>query len=79
VTVTGLPLSYWEPQVDEMMSSLGPLRDCTILRDAGGASRGAALVMYEAPAAAQAAVQRLDGSLLHGRPISVVLGRQLPL
>ncbi|MCX7616939.1 hypothetical protein [Tepidiforma sp.] len=66
-------LSYLttEAELRDLFAPFGPAVPPHLVLDAAGISRGYALVPFDDPAAADAAVLALNGSLLHGRVIIV--------
>jgi len=73
VYVGGLPFSAEWQELKDHMKQAGNVEFASVLANEWGGSRGVGMVRYATPEEAQNAVDILNGSLMHGRPLLIDL------
>lgn len=58
------------------MQDFGHIISCRLQCDAAGQSQGFGFVQFEQPEQALAAIEKLDGSDFHGKPLQVMLHKR---
>lgn len=73
VYIANLPKSWKEGDLSEHFEKYGPLKHVKILSDSSGGSRGAGFVRYENSKMAAAAILDMDGKLMEGTNVPLVV------
>jgi RNA recognition motif-containing protein len=77
--VGNLPYDTTETDLEQVFSEIGEVREVTIVYDrVANRSKGFGFVELEDDAAAQAAIERLDGTQLGGRTVRVAEAQPRP-
>jgi polyadenylate-binding protein len=71
IYVKNLDTAVTKEQLDEMFGAHGKITSCAIMSNEKGESRGFGFINYETPEAAQAAVEKLNGTTVNGKQIYV--------
>lgn len=73
VYIANLPKNWDEKELTARFETYGPVKHCKILRDMGGASRGAGFVRYETSKMAAAAILDMDDRCPEGASLPLIV------
>ncbi|KAG2049993.1 hypothetical protein BDR06DRAFT_960691 [Suillus hirtellus] len=73
ILLSRLPVDVGETEVEELFKkSIGPLKECFVIYNTQGRSKGMAVITFQRPGDAAAAREKYDGKLIDGRrPIKI--------
>ncbi|KAG1823565.1 uncharacterized protein BJ212DRAFT_1262234 [Suillus subaureus] len=73
ILLSRLPVDVGETEVEELFKkTIGPLKECFVIYNTQGRSKGMAVITFQRPGDAAAAREKYDGKLIDGRrPIKI--------
>ncbi|KAG1760773.1 hypothetical protein EDD22DRAFT_899712 [Suillus occidentalis] len=73
ILLSRLPVDVGETEVEELFKkTIGPLKECFVIYNTQGRSKGMAIITFQRPGDAAAAREKYDGKLIDGRrPIKI--------